>query len=184
VERISRFPKPAWHDKEDFASTHGNVADVQSASCAICHARESCERCHANADRVSLIAGLSRDRRIASLSGHARCGAPIAAGEDWREGTHAARHHRILRELPHAPSQTNAMPEEAARQDAMLTLPGPACAGLGVSPSRVTGRPSADFPARHGPGCRGGMNCARCHAEKICADCHAAPESRGSMAIS
>lgn len=187
TERISGFPKPAWHDREDFASTHGKVAGIQAASCAICHARESCERCHANADRVPLIAGLSRDRRIASLvSGHsARYDTPPShRSEDWREGhgpnalqsaeSCANCHTRPSCDKCHAGGS-------GTSRTAILTLPGPGVrAGLGVSPSRVT-RPvhPADFQARHGAlAASGGMNCAQCHAEKVCADCHAAQESR------
>ena len=187
VERISRFPKPAWHDKEDFASTHGKVADVQAASCAICHARESCERCHANADRVSLIAGLSRDRRIASLeSGHAaRYDAPNShRGEDWREA-----HGTTARQSPESCANCHTQPScdkchaggSGTSRIAILTLPGPGVrAGLGVSASRVTRAVHpANFSTRHGTlAASGGMNCAQCHAEKVCADCHAAPESR------
>lgn len=186
-ERISRFPKPAWHDAPDFSSTHGKVADAQAASCAICHARETCERCHANAERVTLIAGLSRDPRIASLeSGRpAKYGAPSShQGKDWRDdhgvsarqssGSCANCHTRSSCETCHVGGS-------GTSRTAILTLPGPGVrAELGVSPSRITVPVHpAGFPSRHGSvAASGAMNCAQCHAETVCAGCHSAPESR------
>jgi Cytochrome c7 and related cytochrome c len=187
AERIARFPKPAWHDAQDFASTHGQVTETQSASCAICHARETCERCHANADRLTLAASLPRDRRIASLeSGHsARYDAPAShREEDWRD-----EHGALARQSVASCANCHTRPScekchaggRGTSRTAILTLPGPGVkAGLGVSPSRVTRAVhSTDFPSRHGAvAASGGMDCAQCHAEKVCADCHAAPDSR------
>lgn len=187
AERISRFPEPAWHDAADFASTHGKVQDTQAASCAVCHARESCERCHANADRVPLIAGLSRDRRIASLeSGHA---AKYDAPSSHQEGNWRDEHGANARQSPGSCANCHTQPScdkchaggSGTSRRAIATLPGRGVkAGLGVNPSRII-LPvhPANFPSRHGTlAASGAMNCAQCHAEKICADCHAAPESR------
>ena len=187
VVRISRFPKPAWHDATDFGSAHGKVAGNQAASCAICHARETCERCHANADRLSLITGLSRDGRIASLeSGRAaRYDAPSShQGEDWRDDHGAsARLSAVSCANCHTQSscETCHAGGSGSSRTAIRALPGTGVrAGLGVSPSRIT-LPvhPAGFPTRHGSSAAsGGMNCTQCHSQKLCAGCHSAPESR------
>ena len=185
--RISRFPKPAWHDAGDFASAHGKVGDRQAASCAVCHARESCERCHANGDRISLIAGLPRDARIASLvSGRAaRYDAPAShQGKDWRDNHGAsARQSPVSCANCHTQSscETCHAGGSGTSRTAIRTLPGPGVrAGLGVSASRIT-LPvhPAGFQTRHGStAASGGMSCAQCHSQKVCAGCHSAPESR------
>ena len=187
AERISRFPKPAWHNAEDFAASHGKVSGTQSASCAVCHARETCEQCHANADRLTLITGLSRDSRIASLvSGHsARYDPPSShRNTNWRD-EHGAQARQSSASCANCHTQPSCEKCHAGgsgtSRAAIVTLPGAGVkAGLGVSPARITlPLHSTDFQSRHGSiAATGGMNCAQCHAETVCAGCHAAQESR------
>ena len=186
VARISRFPKPAWHDAEDFSSAHGKVAGTQ-ASCAVCHARESCERCHANADRVPLIASLSRDARIASLEigRAAKYEAPAShRGQDWRD-KHGANARQSSASCANCHTQSSCETCHAGgsgtSRATIRTLPGPVVrAGLGVSPSRIA-LPvhPAGFPSRHGStAASGSMNCTQCHTPQTCAGCHSAQDSR------
>jgi hypothetical protein len=186
-ERIARFPKPAWHEEKEFASTHGKVANTQSASCAICHARETCERCHANAATVSLIAGLPRDERVRSLEigRAARYDAPSShLGRDWRD-THGANAIQSIGSCANCHTQPSCEKCHGGgggtSRTAIAALPGPGVkTGLGVSPLRIVlPLHPANFPARHGAtAASGAMNCAQCHAEQVCAGCHAAQESR------
>lgn len=187
ASRIRGFPKPGSHDSADFLFHHGGASGVQAASCAVCHARESCERCHANADRVSLITGLARDRRIAELEAgrDARYDAPASHADDaWRTAhgqgldetlaSCANCHTRPSCERCHAGGQ-------GASRRAILALPGPGVrAGLGVDPSRIRGSVhAADIAVRHGSlAASGSLDCAECHAERICAGCHTAQESK------
>jgi hypothetical protein len=67
TERIAAFPRPASHERPGFVSVHAPVGHPASASCAVCHARESCARCHVNASSQPLIASLGRDTRVAGL---------------------------------------------------------------------------------------------------------------------
>jgi hypothetical protein len=187
AERIARFPKPAWHDARDFASTHGKVAEPQVASCSICHARETCERCHANADRLSLITSLSRDGRIAVLEEGrpARYAAPSSHQDgDWRE-RHGAT--ALVSSASCANCHTRPSCEKChtggsgTSRAAVRSLPGPGVKpGLGVSAARITRAVhTADFSVRHGAvAASGAMNCAQCHNEQVCSGCHAAQESR------
>jgi hypothetical protein len=41
AERVAALPQPPSHERGDFVSTHEPVTDLASASCAVCHARES-----------------------------------------------------------------------------------------------------------------------------------------------
>ena len=65
---ISAFPKPPSHDAPDFIATHGAIAARSIATCAVCHARESCARCHVNAATQPAIASLAHDARVARLT--------------------------------------------------------------------------------------------------------------------
>lgn len=187
AERIAGFPKPAWHDEKEFAASHGKVASTQSTSCAICHARETCERCHANAASVSLIAGLLPDERSRSLEigRTARYDAPSSHQQnDWRDAHGSTA---ILSIASCANCHTQPSCERChgggsgTSRKTILMLPGPGLpAALGVDPSRVAlPLHPANFAARHGAtAASNGMNCAQCHAEQACTACHAAQESR------
>lgn len=65
--RIAALPKPPSHDDPAFITGHGASARAGLTSCAICHARESCERCHVGGARLPTIAALAPDARVASL---------------------------------------------------------------------------------------------------------------------
>ncbi len=43
--RIAALPKTPAHERADFVATHGAAAKRSTASCATCHARQSCARC-------------------------------------------------------------------------------------------------------------------------------------------
>ena len=56
-DQVAGLPKPASHERSDFAAAHSPVTPVAAASCAVCHARESCARCHVNASTQPIMAG-------------------------------------------------------------------------------------------------------------------------------
>ena len=186
-DRVSRLPKPAWHDSARFQSEHGRVSGTQAASCAVCHARESCERCHANARSVSLIANLARDARIATLvaGATAEYEAPRSHRDsDWRS-THGASARSGAASCANChtrPSCVTCHAEGSGTASvAILALPGPGVRkGLGVSATRLTkSLHSADIASRHGSvAASARVNCAQCHSEQTCSACHAAQESR------
>lgn len=54
------YPRPASHRQPDFTAGHGPLAQANGATCASCHARESCLGCHRSDERVRAIAALPR----------------------------------------------------------------------------------------------------------------------------
>jgi hypothetical protein len=66
-EYLTTLPKPPTHERADFAANHAPGTALATASCAVCHARETCARCHVNASSVSSISSLGRDARVAAL---------------------------------------------------------------------------------------------------------------------
>jgi predicted CXXCH cytochrome family protein len=86
MARLEAFPQPDDHDSPGFILEHGQFDAVDQATCATCHARESCERCHANAAAVPAIVALERDARVASLVGGTAAEYPVPVehqASDW-----------------------------------------------------------------------------------------------------
>jgi hypothetical protein len=186
-ERVSRLPKPAWHDSARFQSQHGRVSGTQAKSCAVCHARESCERCHANASNVALIANLARDARIATLV--AGRDAVYEAPESHRDGAWRSTHGTSARNATASCANCHTRPSCVACHTegngtasvAILALPGPGTRkGLGVSTTRLTRSVHpASIASRHGSWAASApVTCAQCHSEQTCSACHAAQDSR------
>jgi len=184
IDRIAAFPRPDWHGASDFIHVHGRVEGRQAESCAICHARETCERCHANGDRVPLIRQLARDSRVAALQVGkvANYDPPANHGStDWK-----LLHGRAA--LPDGQSCANCHTQASCgnchvggtgtSRTAINGLP-VGRPGLGVPASRLEQVHPADIIKRHGTlAASGALQCAQCHSEQVCASCHAAQESR------
>ena len=66
-QRIAAFPQPASHRAGRFITEHGAAAQASGATCATCHARESCARCHVDPSRTAAIAALAADARVGAV---------------------------------------------------------------------------------------------------------------------
>jgi hypothetical protein len=94
-ERIGALPKPASHERAAFGAAHRPSSPLASASCAVCHARESCARCHVNAATEPVISALGRDQRVARLMAGRVAVYPVP--EDHREDGFAVAHGELAR---------------------------------------------------------------------------------------
>lgn len=184
--RVFRFPRPDWHDATGFLSAHGPAA-AAGASCAICHARETCERCHANAGSVPAIAALAPDARVAELEAGRSPEYPLPA-------THADRlwavaHGGNARAAAGSCANCHTRPSctachrggDGVAAALIGTLPPAAADGApGVGPAPITRTVhAADIKLRHGSlAATGRLECAQCHSNHECAACHAGSESR------
>lgn len=65
--RIGDFPKPASHQSSTFLVSHGPKDSIAAATCATCHAKQSCLRCHVNGASLGQSRAIEGDSRIASL---------------------------------------------------------------------------------------------------------------------
>jgi predicted CXXCH cytochrome family protein len=185
--RIARFPRPPWHSAPDFAASHGVAAAQATASCAVCHARETCERCHANAQQLPVIASLASDARVAVLEAGRAPAYPVPASHGpaaWHleHGASARSDAAACANCHTRPSCTGchiggAGTAAAAVQSLPAAVPGRA---PGVDPERI--RRSVhepDIAQRHGGmAASGRLECAQCHGREQCAACHAAADSR------
>jgi predicted CXXCH cytochrome family protein len=208
---IAAFPQPPSHAKSDFVSVHGSAARTAGASCATCHARESCARCHLDANQSPAIRALASDSRVARLEGGKAPGYPTPADHHSAEFelTHgstaraniarcAVCHAQpscetchtgdgaraVIRQLQDARSAgtRGVRLERATPSSPFLSVhatSGPmhlAAVQGGKNPDsashRVLVHPSG-FARQHGGlASSGELQCASCHAQRFCTDCH------------
>ncbi|HSA55147.1 MAG TPA: hypothetical protein VLE53_05550 [Gemmatimonadaceae bacterium] len=184
--RIASFPRPPWHDSADFPFTHGREEAPRAASCAVCHARETCDRCHANADRVPLIAALTPDARVAELEKGRGPAYPVPASHgdaSWTE-----THGTGARSAPESCANCHTQPSclgchgdgTGVARRAIGALPAATSRATGVSASRMARTPHAsDIAERHGSlAATGKPECTQCHASRFCSSCHMGSDSR------
>lgn len=186
--RVAAIPKPPSHANADFATTHGVAARAATANCATCHARESCVRCHVDGARSPVIRALGSDPRVARLV----AGKPAVynAPADHRSAEFALVHGATARTntarcaVCHARASCEACHTGEGAQDVLRRLPDAREATAPGVQLRLapTGEPSpytvrvhaAGFARTHGPvAASGALTCASCHAQRLCADCHA-----------
>jgi hypothetical protein len=202
-ERIAALPRPASHERADFAAAHWPASPVASASCAVCHARESCARCHVNAGTQPAIVALSRDPRVARLVAGRPAAYPVPAdhlrdGFDREHGELAranvnrcgACHARPSCTTCHIGSGASAvlarMPlaERGGAPGVLLRLqpPRPRASTIALSLARpdtaggvrAVRVHDASFRTEHRvAAASGALSCAGCHEQRFCSDCHA-----------
>lgn len=181
-ERVADLPRMPGHDAPGFLLAHGDLAEAGIATCATCHARESCARCHLNAERLEAVTALGSDARIARLVADLPGEWPEPPSHRtpqwaWSHGE-AAREEPAVCANCHA-QQSCAACHVAGGIAAVALLPEPAGdAPRGVEMAAV--RPAGhtpDFETRHGAAAAAGLvRCSACHAEQQCVDCHAGAE--------
>ncbi len=187
VERIAGFPVPDSHQEPDFVAAHAPETDLDVVSCGVCHARNTCERCHVNADRLDEIASLERDARVATLEEGLMAEYPIPATHldpdwDWDHGTVAFAETARCSNCHTQPSCTECHlegGEQAAPVIASLPTPIPDGApGVDLASWGERVHPP-DFDDHHATfAATGALQCAECHSQQYCSDCHAAADSR------
>jgi len=181
---IAALPQPPSHARADFVSTHGGSARAPTANCATCHARESCQRCHVDGTREPAIRALASDARVARLvSGRAGV-YPMPA--DHRAAQWAALHGPAARAdatrcaTCHARASCESCHTGEGARDVLRRMPDAREAtSAGVPPRQAVAQRSvrvhgAGFARTHGAqAASGAAQCASCHAQRFCTDCHA-----------
>lgn len=211
---VAALPQPPSHSRPDFASTHGASARSAGATCATCHARESCLRCHVDGARQPTIIALATDARVARLAAGRPASYPTPADHrDYRfvvmhggaartnvarcatchtrtscESCHTGTGARdVLRQLPRADdASAPGVRFRPARTDQLIETTSSSRAAQPLVAAAVpqTRRPDTalhtvrvhppGFARSHGPAAASGVQqCANCHAQKLCASCHA-----------
>lgn len=149
----SDYPEPASHARADFTRSHGALASQPGATCASCHARESCVGCHSTAERLAAINALPR-----RTPGGAP-GVEIAARRPEGHGAGFSMSHR-----------TEASPNASSCASCHAPSYCSTCHDASASP-RFHG---ADFVQRHAAESFGNTSeCSTCHQpQAFCTRCH------------
>jgi len=198
VERIAALPRPPSHERADFAAQHAPKSVLATATCAVCHARESCATCHVNASAVPAINSLARDARVARLvagrvpvyavpADHAAPAFRWAHGASARtnalrcgscharpscQACHANSRNEVLRQMPVA-EPGGAKGIELIAQPQRRRLTPPLAASQHVMTSDTT-RPAAPRIVRvHDIGFRTQHRSAAASNATNCSSCHA-----------
>jgi hypothetical protein len=179
--RVASLPRPAAHRATAFLRTHGTAAAAPEASCATCHARESCQRCHLNGDRLPAIAALAPDSRIASLTRGLtpRYDAPASHGRgwEWQHGSAAAAGAASCANCHARPSCSAC---HLSDNQATSTLPdASASAAPGVRFATARRVHANGFARSHQAAGAGDAGCLGCHERRTCDQCHATLRNSG-----
>ncbi len=187
ASRIASFPWPDSHDEPGFISQHAPGTSLELISCGVCHARETCERCHVNADRLDEIASLDWDDRVAGLEEGLVAEYPVpdthlAPDWGWDHGDLAYAETARCTNCHTQPSCTECHLDgerQAAQVIANLPTPIPGGApGVDVGDAGETVHPW-NFSDQHATfAATGALECAECHSQQYCSDCHAGADSR------
>jgi len=147
------YPRPASHARLDFLQSHGPMANASGATCAACHARESCVGCHRSGERAPAIAALPS------------------------RGAGAA--HGVVLAMTRPPDH---LPGFSRRHDAAASAGGRGCQACHApvfcaSCHDGSGRPdfhAPNFAVRHGAEAfTQTSECATCHQpQAFCQSCH------------
>lgn len=151
--RTPVYPTPASHRVAQFTLVHGKSARADAARCATCHARASCETCHIG-DGARDVLRLLPDAREATAPGV---------------------------QLRHAPPTTTSTLSAVSLLSSVApppsSLPPPQVALLShqtdTTPHKVRVHPPGFLRAHSGMAASGELQCASCHAQRFCSDCHA-----------
>ena len=146
------YPVPPSHQARDFARGHGVAAKAPGATCASCHARESCLGCHGSDERVPAIGALPA--RSASAMG--------VDLSDRRPADHGAGFEIRHRDATAATDQACG---SCHRQQFCVSCHAAASADA---------YHVANFVQRHSAAAyRGDTDCAACHqVTAFCSACH------------
>lgn len=185
IAQIGDFPTLPNHEADDFLTTHGSLPGAGEGTCAVCHARESCERCHLNATAVPAISRLAPDSRFATLvrERDAEYPVPESHGSDSWSWSHAAQATAASTSCSNCHAQPSCQACHGSAQIAAIrALPTPGSDGR----SGVTF--AEPGPSVHAPGfamAHGSQagateaTCGGCHTDtSFCLNCHQGPGER------
>jgi hypothetical protein len=180
---VAALPAPESHQDPGFLFAHGAEATADAARCATCHSRDQCEVCHLNASALAPVQALEPDARMAALVAgrEGKWPEPASHREEGWVFAHGEPAHGADCANCHTPPGCRECHGEVDPGGISALFPpregGPA--GIGATGA---------YPPRHGPGfdrdhafaaTSGELDCASCHLETECDDCHDAARRPG-----
>lgn len=208
LEVVRRLPKPATHEARGFIAAHAPGSPAAAATCATCHARESCARCHLNVAALPVAAALARDQRVAEIT---RGLAPAWPVPDTHQREDFVQAHGASAAAPgatcancHARSSCATCHTGPGARKVIQSLSEPSSAPRGVQlrrpvadargragstvavariaadtlPQVVRPHPRNFVEAHRTVASAGQQTCEGCHTQRFCSDCHAGESRR------
>lgn len=181
VSQIAGLPQPDDHADPNYIFVHGEYAGEDVTRCAVCHVQESCTSCHINAEQVAPIQALQSSSRVAAAVGARTPSWPKPSSHeaaDW-SGAHAKAALESIETCANCHAQTSCQSCHGTGGPLVVaSLPTPPPGSpTGVQIAAV--QPpfhTPDWVRQHGPAAATGLpNCAACHTEGYCLNCHDGP---------
>ena len=142
--RAAVYPTPADHRDRKFVLEHASVAQRETARCAICHARASCETCHTGRGGRDVITKLA-DNRTATAPGV---------------------------QLLQAVTLDVAAPAQTTGFLSRIYAIANAVARSEDTTRRVRVHPLHFLRMHYAVAASGELQCSGCHTQRFCTDCH------------
>jgi predicted CXXCH cytochrome family protein len=183
MARLEAFPQPDDHGSPGFLLEHGQFDAGAEATCATCHARQSCERCHANGEAIPSIASLGRDGRIASLVRGTPAEYPVPAEHQtlnwaWNHAVTGDEEIGSCANCHTQPSCTTCHVERVNAQITRLPLAEPGGPPGVEIVEQDRGVHRDDFAVTHrSQAAAREDSCLGCHVEETCISCHDGPDT-------
>jgi hypothetical protein len=176
------LPKPPSHTAADFLRTHGRAAQQATATCAVCHARESCASCHIGVP----------PRAIAALptSGPGRAAGAMLTRSKPPSHTREFREHHGAEAKARPMTCASCHARESCASCHIGSVPRAVAAMPAAAAGRLVGAQWArtppashtiDFRERHAAEASARpSSCETCHVRSTCYECHRPDVARQS----
>ena len=183
VERIARFPMPVDHGATDFLlEGHGSLATEGTGRCSTCHTANRCAACHVDTEKDPIQAMHAAPEGMELPPTWARYQVPaFHQGDDWFEehGGSASRAECSTCHTSNDCMACHVSPAPAVVQS-LVSLEESAAPGIGLEGHAPNSHESLFFMDSHPVlGASNGQQCATCHVERFCVECHDGPSNGG-----
>jgi hypothetical protein len=175
-------PKPPSHAAPGFLRAHGREAQRSTATCAVCHARESCASCHIGVPprAIAALPAAGPGRAAGALLTRAK---PSSHTRDFKERHGAQANARPMACASCHARESCASCHIGAVPRAVAAMP-PAATGRAVAAQWTRTPPSThtrDWRERHGAEASARpASCETCHVRSTCLECHRPDVARQS----
>ena len=183
VDRIARFPMPVDHGAATWLlDDHGSLATEGTGRCSTCHTSDRCAACHVDTEKAPIQAMQAAPEGMELPSTWARYQVPaFHQGDDWfdEHGGSASRaecstcHTSNDCMACHVSPAPTVVQSLVSREESMAP-------GVGLEGRAPSSHESLFFMNSHSVlGASNGQQCATCHVERFCVECHDGPSDGG-----
>lgn len=183
TERIARFQLPVDHAAPTFLmEDHGSLAGEGTARCATCHTSDRCVACHVDTEKEPIQAMQAAPEGMVLPGTYARYQAPAShESKQWLED-HRGSASRAECSTCHTSNDCMACHVQPAPGviGELMSAEESVAPGVRVEGHAPSSHESLFFMNTHSVlGASDGGQCATCHVERFCTECHDGPSNGG-----